>query len=213
MKRVIHSCVWVITYLILRPFFLFRKSKYFIDLKVDIPKSPIIMVLNHKMPLDQILFFTAMPMRLFFRVLPVRMYISRTVDHKSSTLGNWGYRLGVLSLIKILYDCVYVPDSGTSEEKIQPLIDSLESGYSVLIFPEGRIIKTNELGEFKKGISILAQKTNFPILLSAITYEKATFGEIAFGPVLGPDEYKKNTSPEFFKDKLNQTYRKLFEFV
>jgi 1-acyl-sn-glycerol-3-phosphate acyltransferase len=126
------------------------------------------------------------------------MYISRYVNLDSSFIGYISYKLKILACIKFLYDCVYVPDVGTSEEKIQPLIDSLNSGYSVLIFPEGKIIHKNEIGEFKKGLSLMAGKTKYPIFMSCISYDNSIFGRFLFGKTLHKKNYESDYTPLFF---------------
>ena len=62
--------------------------------------------------------------------------------------------------------CVYVDrsDMKAGIEAVQRMIEVVENGYSAIIFPEGTRSKTGELGEFKGGAFMVAQKTKVPVV-------------------------------------------------
>lgn len=79
-------------------------------------------------------------------------------------------RLPVISRWMDLIECSYIDrkDIRQSLRAIQQAQKSLESGQSMVIFPEGTRSKGREIGAFKPGSLKLAQKAGVPILPVAI---------------------------------------------
>ncbi|SMP40454.1 lysophospholipid acyltransferase family protein [Anoxynatronum buryatiense] len=115
-------------------------------------EGPVLIVSNHQSYMDIPLMVSVVPLPMGFvakqelRRLPV---ISRWMD---------------------LIECSYIDrkDIRQSLRAIQQAQKSLESGQSMVIFPEGTRSKSREIGAFKPGSLKLAQKAGIPILPVAI---------------------------------------------
>ncbi|MDD5194907.1 MAG: MFS transporter [Candidatus Omnitrophica bacterium] len=64
----------------------------------------------------------------------------------------------------------YIPikRGGFNKQSIQKAVEILKSGYSIAIFPEGRIAKDGKLAEGKEGAAVIAQLTGASIVPFAI---------------------------------------------
>lgn len=73
--------------------------------------------------------------------------------------------------------CVFVDrsDMKAGIEAINKMIEVVKSGYSAIIFPEGTRSKTGEVGEFKGGAFMVAQKTGAPVIPVALDGTSAIF--------------------------------------
>lgn len=115
-------------------------------------------------------------------------------------------------------NCIFMDreDIRQSLKAINQGIEQIKEGQSLLIFPEGRRIKRDELGEFKKGSLKLATKSKAPIvpiyignayniLETHFPWVKATDITVNIGSPIDLDalspEDKKNLS-EYVKNKI-----------
>lgn len=101
-----------------------------------------LIIANHQSKLDPFMILAQFPFRTFCRTIPIRF----PVAHKEYTR----------------YKCLRIfgaYDIGeTNREKMLGLYKTrqyLADGYSIMIFPEGKLSKSDELGELKMGVSFL----------------------------------------------------------
>jgi putative phosphoserine phosphatase / 1-acylglycerol-3-phosphate O-acyltransferase len=75
-------------------------------------------------------------------------------------------------------------NTGSSKEAMQPAVDRLRHGMSVVIAPEGTRSLTPRLGQFKKGAFHIAMQAGAPIVPVIIrnTYEVMPRGSLLFRP-------------------------------
>jgi putative phosphoserine phosphatase/1-acylglycerol-3-phosphate O-acyltransferase len=75
-------------------------------------------------------------------------------------------------------------NTGSSKEAMQPAVDRLRHGMSVVIAPEGTRSLTPRLGQFKKGAFHIAMQADAPIVPVVIrnTYEVMPRGSLLFRP-------------------------------
>ena len=75
-------------------------------------------------------------------------------------------------------------NTGSSKEAMQPAVDRLRHGMSVVIAPEGTRSLTPRLGQFKKGAFHIAMQAGAPIVPVVIrnTYEVMPRGSLLFRP-------------------------------
>jgi long-chain acyl-CoA synthetase len=122
----------------------------------------------------------ALPPRLRYRVatgmLGERLWAmraGRSSNHRelnapmSSSPGNllrrWLNKLDYY-LVVSLFNVFPLPQQSGIRESFEFAGESADRGFNILVFPEGRRSETGELGEFRSGVGMLAQRLNLPIL-------------------------------------------------
>lgn len=216
-RKHIASFVWpstcILAFFIFRIFYKITVSYEDEDLKKI--KKPIIIASNHKNPFDPWIIFPALPFRVFLRLLPIRPFVTKRFSQENRLVKKMQY-FGIVSFIYYIYDTVHIPDTDSFDEKIQPLIDVLKNGESILMFPEGKIIRSEDLGEFKKGVIYLQDKTGTPILPCSVRYYKkglfrkkvsVSFGNNFYIPSKlfeSDDDYVKAT--EYLREEVLRLY-------
>lgn len=77
-------------------------------------------------------------------------------------------------------DCIPVQRNSASTDWIHKCKEKLDSGVSVIIFPEGTTIKDNDIEAFKPGFALLAKLADVPILPVAVNgnYRPFTKGKL-----------------------------------
>lgn len=172
------NIIWIATYSLLRPFsFLGTKSYetndiFFLD-------SPTILIANHKNPVDLFIFFSFVPWQTFVKLLPIRVYAADNFSNHNK-FSRFLKSSKILYLVYFLFNTIKVPSHGTTEEKLQLVLKSLKKGESIFLFPEGRMMKSDDIGEIKQGIFVLAKENpQIPIFISHINYgKKSTFRKL-----------------------------------
>jgi len=107
---------------------------------------------NHQSHFDWVLIWAALPRDLRSRTRPIAAR-----DYWTSTpLKHW--------ITREIFNAVYVSRAGTAaaghaedEDPLEPLIQALQAGDSLVIFPEGTRGHSNEPAAFKSGLYRLAQ--------------------------------------------------------
>jgi 1-acyl-sn-glycerol-3-phosphate acyltransferase len=152
-------------YFLLYPLFVF-----FLNLKINGAenlkeyKEPYIIAPNHSSGLDSFIILIA-----FYKKLKRMPIYSVTKDDKLCRQD-----FGRLSIIYNKYIfrffAGYPAQSGHNDYKRSLInhIGFIKNGYSVCIFPEGKISEDNSLGEARGGVCFLSQETNVPIIPVAI---------------------------------------------
>lgn len=191
-RTIFSNIVWILTYFIYWPL-----VRIFYSVKIKIDSSvlkeatkPIIIISNHQSLLDPWHVNVALPFRIFFNLLPIRMYAAaqRLKDPTSSKLKNFG----IMGLVYFLCDVIVIPNDGTYVEKIMPLIDALKRSETAFVFPEGGMSTDGIVKDFKRGAAELCYRTRNKILPVAIRFYSGKIRKrcsINFGKVFQiPDE-------------------------
>jgi len=78
---------------------------------------------------------------------------------------RWAYQLGYASVIA-LFNVFPLPQFSGFRESFRYAGESVDRGYSVLVFPEGEVnnSETGEMAPFQSGIGILAENLRIPIV-------------------------------------------------
>ncbi len=218
-KGSISFFVWLVSY-----FFLFIFIKFFLSIHVRYEdecfqgiENPTIVVSNHKNSFDPWIIFTSVPFKVFLKLLPIRPFATKKFHNKPllDTLSS----LGIISFIYYIYNVITIPDTESFEEKTKPIINALNKKNSILIFPEGRITKDEDVGKFKKGVIYLQERTKAPILPCSIRFgnrgwfrRKAfvSFGKTFYTPKDLTEENERDyyEAREFLRKKIKILYRK-----
>ena len=111
---------------------------------------------NHQSHADLVLMWAALPeeLRSITRPIAAKDYWTKTPFKKWITTA--------------VFNAIYVDRAKTGEQDpLEPLIDALESGDSVILFPEGTRGNQEEPQKFKSGLFNLAQKFPHVVLVPA----------------------------------------------
>lgn len=142
--------------------------------------GPLLIVSNHVTYIDIGFILYALPPRLRFRVatgmLGERLWAMRAGQSSahgelnapmSHSPGNifrrWLNQLDYY-LVVALFNVFPLPQVSGIRESFEFAGQSADRGFSILVFPEGRRSDTGELGEFRSGVGMLAQRLNLPVL-------------------------------------------------
>ena len=120
--------------------------------KVKPLKGGAIFISNHSSALDAVIMLQALPSRLRYRAFVVAAADS-IFKHKWEA-----------SLTELLINTFPIPRAGGARPALDRLKEHLSHGWSVVIFPEGTLSRTGNIGTFKKGAAILAIDAGVPIV-------------------------------------------------
>ena len=131
---------------------------------------------------------------------------------------RWAYQLGYW-LVTALFDVFPLPQFSGFRESFRYAGESVDRGYSVLVFPEGEVneTKTGEMAPFRSGIGMLAQNLRIPIVpmrLDGVWKMKrehrrlARFGEIVIR-IGDPLVFPEAVSPEDIAKALESAVQAL----
>jgi long-chain acyl-CoA synthetase len=120
-------------------------------------------------------------------------------------------------LVTALFDVFPLPQRSGFRESFAFAGESIDRGYSVLVFPEGRRTTDGEMSPFRAGIGILAQQLKVPVVpmringLFPLKTEQRHFarrGEIKI--IVGePEQFPETMSEEEIARALEQRVKSL----
>lgn len=129
-------------------------------------RRPVIFAANHQSNLDTLAVLTSLPTPWRRTIAPVvqqeyfAAYLEqrgRVAERISAALQYW--------LAVVLVNVFPLPRSGSSTRPTLRFAGSLvDDGYSILIFPEGRLTRDGAMGTFKPGVGLLAVRLGLPVV-------------------------------------------------
>ena len=135
----------------------------------NVPRQgPALLIANHQSFLDPPCVGLASPRQL--------CYLARKTLFKHGPFG-WYLRS---------VNCVPVDQEGVAKEGLKTIIDLLNRGKAVLVFPEGERTLTGEIGPLKPGIQLLLRKTQAPVVPVGIAGAFDAFPRTRLLPRLAP---------------------------
>jgi 1-acyl-sn-glycerol-3-phosphate acyltransferase len=120
--------------------------------RVKVIKGGAIFVSNHSSALDAVVMLQAVPSRFRYRA-----FVVAAAD--SIFKRKWE-----AMLTELLINTFPIPRSGGARPALDRLKEHLGHHWSVVIFPEGTLSRTGNIGTFKKGAAILAIDAGVPIV-------------------------------------------------
>ena len=131
---------------------------------------------------------------------------------------RWAYQLGYW-LVVALFNVFPLPRFSGFRESFRYAGESVDRGYSVLVFPEGAVntTETGEMAQFQSGIGVLAQNLRIPVVplrLDGVWQMKrqrrrlAHLGEITVH-IGAPITFRPATPPEDIAQSLQSAVRSL----
>jgi 1-acyl-sn-glycerol-3-phosphate acyltransferase len=97
------------------------------------------------------------------------LLLGLATDRRLSSLARSSlYRFKPFGFAITALDAVPIDREGSAVKAMKAVIDRLERGAAVIIFPEGSRTHDGRLGEFKSGFALIAKKAGVPIVPVAI---------------------------------------------
>ena len=157
-------------------FFLFRLKRHWQskESKAEIKESvPTIYISNHINHLDALVIIQTFWWR------RIRFVTQYDLSKK--------YRLNVWFR---MYKCIGVDRRSVATGTFKEINATLEEGYSVGLFPQGRIVRDGEISSFKSGAALIALQNNVRIVPMFITERKGIRNrqEVTIGDSIHPSE-------------------------
>lgn len=129
--------------------------------------GPVLVVANHVIYVDGALIYAALPFRLRRRMASAmegnRLENMRHPSRSESRIMRLLLRPGYFLLV-FAYNVFPLPQLSGFRKSFAYAGESVDRGYNVLIFPEGRRTATGVMGEFRGGIGMLASGLGVPVL-------------------------------------------------
>ncbi len=130
-------------------------------------REPVLMVSNHISFLDAGLILAALPLRLRHRLAVAmegeRLQLMRRPPAEWNLFRRWLYRL-TYALVVGLFNAFPLPQQSGFRESFQFAGESVDRGYSLLVFPEGVRSHDGRMAAFRAGIGLLATNLKIPIV-------------------------------------------------
>ncbi|HSS61496.1 MAG TPA: lysophospholipid acyltransferase family protein [Candidatus Limnocylindrales bacterium] len=114
--------------------------------------GPAVFVSNHVSALDAVVMAEALPPR--YRHRSVVVAAADSIFKR-----RWEARLA-----QVTVDAFPIPRGGGARPHLEYLKQLLSRKWSVIIFPEGRLTATGNIGTFRKGAAILAMDSGVPVV-------------------------------------------------
>jgi long-chain acyl-CoA synthetase len=157
--------------------------------------APVIFAANHQSHFDVPVILDSLPARLRYRVAPAMAKEFFKPHFYPEQFGRLAWFTNSLNyyLAAFFFNAFPLPqrEAGT-RQTLRYIGELIASGYSVLIFPEGKRTETGEVGRFQPGIGMIASRLEVPVVpvrlegLDRILHPSARFptvgrGRCAFG--------------------------------
>jgi long-chain acyl-CoA synthetase len=183
--------------------------------------GPVLFASNHVTYIDPALVMAAMPRR-FRRKLAIAMDGERLRAYLHPPKGTgtikrvrWFFTYW---LVVTFFNAFPLPRQSGFRESFSFAGEAMDSGYNILIFPEGELTRDGSIQPFKSGLGILANGLEVPIVPVAITglYKLRAAGQRGFAPpgrvtiTFGePVTFESDTSATEITTKLEHRIREL----
>jgi long-chain acyl-CoA synthetase len=128
---------------------------------------PVIFAANHQSHMDTPVVLMALPRRLRYRVAPAMAkeffkahFFPAEHSRRARFTNGLNYYLAAL-----FFNAFPLPQrEAGARQTLHYIGEVLESGYSVLIFPEGRRSDTGQIDRFRPGIGMIASRLDVPVV-------------------------------------------------
>ncbi len=129
--------------------------------------GPVLITCNHVTYIDLGFVLIAMPPRirrkLAVGMLGERLWSMWRPPASMNSVARWWQQAGYY-LVVALFDVFPLPQQSGVRESFAYAGESVDRGYSVVVFPEGRRTEDGKPSPFRSGVGMLAQKLDIPVV-------------------------------------------------
>jgi long-chain acyl-CoA synthetase len=128
---------------------------------------PVIFAANHQSHMDTPVILLALPGRLRYRVAPAmaKEFFKAHFFPAQFSRREWFTNSLNYYLAALFFNAFPLPQrEAGARQTLHYIGEVLESGYSVLIFPEGRRSETGAIDRFRPGIGMIAARLDVPVV-------------------------------------------------
>jgi long-chain acyl-CoA synthetase len=206
--------VWPATLLLAHPRVVGRENLAFV-------RGPVLVISNHVTRRSDIgLILAALPRRYRHNLATAMggetLRQMRRPPREWFPAKRWAYQLGYW-LVTALFNVFPLPQRSGFRESFRFAGESVDRGYSLLVFPEGEITQNGNMTRFQSGIGLLAENLGLPIVpmrLDGVWQMKTAHRRLArIGEVtvrIGtPVRFPAGTNPETVAQSLERLVRAL----
>ena len=130
-------------------------------------EGPVLIICNHVTYIDVGFVLIAMPARirnkLAVGMLGERLWAMWRPPASMNVFARWWQQAGYY-LVVALFNVFPLPQQSGVRESFAFAGESVDRGYSVVVFPEGRRSHDGKPSPFRSGVGMLAQKLNVPVV-------------------------------------------------
>ena len=158
--------------------------------------GPVIFAANHQSHLDTPVILDALPAKWRYRVAPAMAKEFFKAHFYPAQAGRAAYITNSLNyyLASLFFNAFPLPQRETgTRQTLRYIGELISSGYSILIYPEGRRTQTGEIGRFLPGVAMIAARLEVPVVPVRIggldrilhqtwKYPRRGRATVAFGP-------------------------------
>jgi long-chain acyl-CoA synthetase len=206
--------VWPATLLLAHPRVVGRENLAFV-------RGPVLVISNHVTRRSDIgLILAALPRRYRHNLATAMsgetLRQMRRPPREWFPAKRWAYQLGYW-LVTALFNVFPLPQRSGFRESFRFAGESVDRGYSLLVFPEGEITQNGNMTRFQSGIGLLAENLGLPIVpmrLDGVWQMKTAHRRLArIGEVTvrigAPVRFPAGTNPETVAQSLERLVRAL----
>ena len=134
---------------------------------LDLLEGPVIFAANHQSHMDAPVIMAALPPRWRYRLAPAmaKEFFKAHFFPEQFPRRQWFTNSLNYYLAALFFDAFPLPQrEAGARHTLRYIGDILESGFSILIFPEGRRSETGEIDRFRPGIGMIASRLEVPVV-------------------------------------------------
>jgi 1-acyl-sn-glycerol-3-phosphate acyltransferase len=169
-------------------------------------KKPVLIIANHRSKLDPFIILSALGWKNFLKFYPWRFPLAKSLAEK------WWIKWPSWYI-----GCYQIEGRGDLDKSLEETFKAIDKGYSIIFFPQGKMILKDEISRTKRGIGHICLKRDVHILPVKINHVgftkrtkrgKITRSSITFGNMIDSELIRKNNKPEdlheVLMDKINE---------
>ena len=134
-------------------------------------KTPFVLAVNHSSNMDTFAILYSLPLRLRQRItvmMSIEYHFNHFFYHKGSWPGRFIEAAGFYLLVNLAINACPLSRTHGFKQIMENIGGLLNKGWSVLIYPEGRVTADGKIKKFESGVGIIASDMKVPVVPARI---------------------------------------------